>query len=60
MIRSSIKPGTTVWHIEFGIGKVLGMKAGDPNTAIVCLEGGRFYVPRKELTEIESEGELKC
>lgn len=54
MIRRTLEPGKTVWNEKVGFGKFIGIKIMDADTAIVEIESHRFYIPRKELTEIES------
>ena len=56
MIRKSIEPGTEIFHVIYGIGvfKKWSTIYGN-DIAVVNFKLGEILIPRKELTEIESE-----
>lgn len=56
MIRKSIEPGTEVFHLDHGFGKIVKYN----NDETFCVEFENFEIPylhRKELTEIENKPE---
>jgi len=58
MISESVPKGTIVWNAEFGFGIVKSKSPNfrEDNCMIVSTDSmGVLYVPRRNLTEIETE-----